>query len=90
MKKMATVIAGVALTALIAIGGVSAQQTKNAGSIKVRSDDRAGSAKTARVSRDSAIGAALKAVPGKALEAELENEDGRLVYGVEIAQADRH
>lgn len=87
MKKMATVIGGVVLTALIAIGGVSAQQTKNAGSIRAGSDDRAGFAGTAKVSLDSAVGAALKAVPGKALEAELENDNGRLVYGVEIAQA---
>ena len=32
---------------------------------------------------------ALKAVPGKVIKAELENEDGYLVYGVEYARADR-
>ena len=35
------------------------------------------------------MNAALKQVPGKVLKAELENEDGYLVYGVEIVMADR-
>ncbi|MDI6728974.1 MAG: PepSY domain-containing protein [Thermodesulfovibrionales bacterium] len=89
MKKMMTIISGVVLTALIAIGGVSAQQAKHTGSIQVKSDDEAGFAGMATVSLDSAINAALKQVPGKVLKAELENENGYLVYGVEIAKADR-
>lgn len=89
MKKMMTIIGGVVLTALIAIGGVSAQQAKHTGSIQVKSDDEAGFAGMATVSLDSAINAALKQVPGKVLKAELENENGYLVYGVEIAKADR-
>lgn len=88
MKKMMTIIGGVVLTALIAIGGVSAQQAKHTGSIQVKSDDEAGFAGMATVSLDSAINAALKQVPGKVLKAELENENGYLVYGVEIAKAD--
>ncbi len=90
MKEMTTVLAGVVLTALIAVGGVSAQQAKNADAIRVKSGDAAGSAEKARISRDSAVNAALNAVPGKALETELESENGRLVYSVEIAQAGRH
>jgi uncharacterized membrane protein YkoI len=42
----------------------------------------------AKMSIDNAINAALKEVPGKAVRAELENEDGFLVYGVEIAKTD--
>ncbi len=89
MKRMiTTVISGVVLVALIAIGGVSAQQAKNTGSIQVKSEDEAGFAGMAKVSLDSAVSAALKAVPGKVLKAELENENGYLVYGIEIAKAD--
>jgi len=89
MKKMMTIIGGVVLTALIAIGGVSAQQAKHTGSIQIKNDDEAGFAGMAKISLDSAVNAALQAVPGKVLKAELENENGYLVYGVEIAKADR-
>jgi uncharacterized membrane protein YkoI len=50
--------------------------------------DEAGFAEMAKVSLDYAVNAALNAVPGKVLKAELENENGYLVYGVEIAKAD--
>jgi uncharacterized membrane protein YkoI len=43
----------------------------------------------AKVSLDEAVKAALQSVPGKVLKVELEDEDGYLVYGVEIAKADR-
>ena len=90
MKKVImTAIGGIVLTALIAIGGVSAQQAKHTGSILVKNDDEAGFAGMAKVPFDSAVNEALKAVPGKVLKAELENENGYLVYGVEIAKADR-
>ncbi len=89
MKRMMTVIGGVVLTALIAIGGVSAKQAKHAGSIQVKSDDEAAFAGMAKISLDSAVNAAMQAVPGKALKVELENENGHLVYGVEIAKADK-
>lgn len=89
MKRMTAVISGVVLAALIAVGGASAQQTNHTGSIQTKNDDGAGFAGMAKISLDSAINAALQAVPGKVLKAELENENGYLVYGVEIAKADR-
>ncbi len=89
MKRMTAVISGVVLAALIAVGGASAQQTNHTGSIQTKNDDEAGFAGMAKISLDSAINAALQAVPGKVLKAELENENGYLVYGVEIAKADR-
>ena len=88
MKKIVTIIGGVVLATLIAIGGVSAQQAKHTGSIQVKSDDEAGFAGVARISMDTAINAALKQVQGKVLKAELENENGYLAYGVEIAKTD--
>ena len=89
MKRMMTIIGGVVLMALLVIGGVFAQQAKYTGSIRVKSEDEAGFAGMARISLDSAMNAALKQVPGKVLKTELENENGYLVYGIEIAKADR-
>lgn len=87
-RKTMTAISGVFLTALIIIGAVSAQQTNPTGSIKVQNEE-VGFAEMAKISLDSAVNAALKAAPGKVVKAELENENGYLVYGVEIAKADR-
>lgn len=42
----------------------------------------------AKVSPEAATAAALKAVPGTAGAAQLENENGYVVYGVEITAAD--
>lgn len=88
MKRFLTAISGLVLATMFAIAGVSAQQTNHTGSIVVKNDDEAGFANIARISMDTAINAALKQVPGKVLKAELENENGYLVYGVEIAKAD--
>jgi uncharacterized membrane protein YkoI len=41
-------------------------------------------AKSATVTLDKAVKAAVEAVPGKAVEAELGKEEGRTVYKVEI------
>ena len=88
MKRTMTIIGGVVLAALICIGGVFAQQAINTGSIQVKGDNEAAFAATATVSLESAVKAALNAVPGKVLKTELENENGYLVYGIEIAKAD--
>lgn len=44
-------------------------------------------AATATVTLEDAVRHALKAVPGKAVEAEIGKEDGRTVYEVEIIDA---
>jgi len=86
---MMTVISGIFLTSLITLGAVSAQETKHTGSIQVRNVDEVGFVDLAKIPFNSAISTALTAVSGKVLKAELENENGFLVYGVEIAKADR-
>ncbi|GBD96405.1 MAG TPA: peptidase M4 [Nitrospirae bacterium] len=91
MKNSGAFIVGV-LTVLLTIGGVTAEEvrhTSQTGSIQIKSIDEAGLAGMARISMDSAINAALAQVRGKVLRAELENENGYLVYGVEIVRADR-
>ena len=89
MKKIMTIMGGIVLVSLFAIVGVYALQEKSAGSLSIKGDDEAGFAEMAKISFDSAMNEALKAVPGKVVKAELENENGYLVYGVEIAKADR-
>jgi hypothetical protein len=84
-----TVISSIFLTALIVVSAVFAQETKGTGSIQVRNVDEVRFVDLAKTSFDSAVKAAITAVPGKVLKAELENENGYLVYGVEIAKADR-
>jgi uncharacterized membrane protein YkoI len=89
MKK-AGIITGMVMAGLIALGGtgISAQQANPEGSIPVKNEEEAGFAGMAKISMDSAINAALKEVQGKVLRAELENENGYLVYGIEIAKTD--
>lgn len=90
MRKTEIVI-GVAVATVLAIGGlaVSSQQAKLKGSIALKGHDEAGYGEMAKVSLDEAVKAALQSVPGKVLKVELEDEDGYLVYGVEITKADR-
>jgi len=89
MRRFGTVI-GVVLAALLVIGtvGLRAQQAKYSGSIQIKNGDEATFADLAKISLDSAMNAALKQVPGKVLRVELENENGYLVYGIEIVKTD--
>lgn len=89
MKKTLMIVGGILLAGLIALGAGYAQQSGIAGSIKVSDHEEAKFAEKAAISMDDAINAALKQVPGKVLKVELENEDGYLVYGVEIVKADK-
>jgi uncharacterized membrane protein YkoI len=90
MRRLGIVI-GVVLAALLTVGGValmSAQPANQKGSIQINNKDEAQVAGMAKISMDSAMNEALKQVPGKILRVELENENGYLVYGVEIARPD--
>jgi uncharacterized membrane protein YkoI len=84
-------IIGVILAVLLTIGtvGLRAQQGDHTGSIRVQDRKEAGFVETAKISLNTAMNEALKHVQGKVLRVELENENGYLVYGVEIAKADR-
>ena len=89
MKHALLIINGLILIICITIAQAFAHQAKPMGSIKVKSYDEAGFADMTRVPLDSAVKAALQAVPGKALKAELKNEDGSLVYEVEVIKTDK-
>lgn len=84
---MLTGTGAVFLAALITFGSVSAQEKKAVGSIEVRNGDEAGYTDLAKFSFNSAMKAALDAVPGKVLKGELENENGFLVYDVEVVKS---
>jgi len=88
MKRL-SIFAGILFAALMLFGGinVSAKQANQRGSIRIGSDE-ARLVEMAKLSMDSAINAALKEVPGKVLRAEVEDQDGYLVYGVEIVKTD--
>ena len=83
-----TGMSAVLLATLIAVGAVAAQETKNTGSIRLNNVGEAGFADLANIPFDYAINTALRTVPGKVLKAELENENGYLVYCVEVAKSD--
>jgi uncharacterized membrane protein YkoI len=89
MKRWIPVI-GVALAALLTTGValMSAQPASQKGSIQINNKDEAQVADMAKISLDSAMNEALKQVQGKVVRVELENENGYLVYGVEIAKPD--
>ncbi|GAB5047397.1 PepSY domain-containing protein [Thermodesulfovibrio sp. TK110] len=88
MKKFITTAFGLTMAGLIGAGLLFAQ-SHDAGSIRLASDDEARYATLAKISMDNAVNEALKVVPGKVIKAELENENGYLVYGVEIVKADK-
>jgi len=88
MKKVAVIAGITVVAAFLVIGGAFAQKAGSVGSILVKGGDEAVLAGMAKIPIGSAVSEALKTVPGKVLKAELENEDGYLVYGVEIVKAD--
>lgn len=83
-------VVGVGLMALLVLSGMVVLEVRAAqtGSIQVNNAEEANFPEMAKITLDGAIKAALQAVPGKALRAELEDEDGYLVYEVEVASAD--
>jgi uncharacterized membrane protein YkoI len=83
-KKLAALaLGGLLLTTSAA--GIAAASSQLNGSIKITQDNEANYANLASVTIDQAVASALKAQPGKVIKAELENENGYLVWGVEVA-----
>jgi uncharacterized membrane protein YkoI len=96
-------IAGGAAVAALGLGGtgIAIAQSGGGGDAKARytssvtvadsgtenEADDAALAGLAKISPDQAKAAALAAVPGTAGKVELENEDGNVVFGVEVSSA---
>jgi uncharacterized membrane protein YkoI len=83
-KKLAALALGGLLLTTSAAGIAVASGQLN-GSIKITQDNEANYANLASVTIDQVLASALKAQPGKVIKAELENENGYLVWGVEVA-----
>lgn len=86
-KKMAM---GLALTAFLVLPGLAvyATPTDLKGSIQIKRTEEADLVHMAKISLDQAVKDALQTVPGKAVRAELDEENGYLVYRVEVVGPD--
>jgi uncharacterized membrane protein YkoI len=91
-KKWITIIgSGVLCTGLAVVGLSFADSDDSAvrgGTIRLEKQVEADFPVLAKMTIDQAIAKALQAVQGKVLKTELENENGFLVYGVEVVTAD--
>ncbi|OSS41766.1 hypothetical protein DESAMIL20_1319 [Desulfurella amilsii] len=83
-KKLAALALGGLLLTTSAAGIATASNQLN-GSIKIMHDNEANYADLASLTIDQAVASALKAQPGKVIKAGLENENGYLVWDVEVA-----
>jgi uncharacterized membrane protein YkoI len=90
MRTGKKVIIGAVFTALLMLPGWAAYAAHGdlEGSIQIKGTGEADLVNMAKISLDQALRDALQAVPGKALRAELEEENGYLVYGVEVVGVD--
>ncbi|WP_425829485.1 PepSY domain-containing protein [Streptomyces fractus] len=99
MKRRTTVISAIAAVALLGGGTATAvavsdddgSSSATKSSVRVKDDDgvsdaqeEANEAKGAKVSAEDAIAAALKHTPGTAVGADLDSDDGRLVWEVDV------
>lgn len=69
--------------------GGEVQESSYQGSIAVGQAQESDFPGMAKISLQEAMQAALVKVPGEVLKAELEDENGYLVYGVEVTSSDR-
>ncbi|WP_353944754.1 PepSY domain-containing protein [Streptomyces sp. HUAS MG91] len=104
MKRRTTVISAIAAVALIGGGtatAVALSDDSGSGaaaksSVRIKDDnvsdarENADEAKGARITAEEAIAAALKHTPGVAAEADLDSDDGRLVWDVDVIGSARH
>lgn len=83
MKKTLAVV-----SVLAAISSAQAMDFESKGSISVKDLKESGYPKAAKISLEDAVKAALEKQKGKAVSAELDDENGYLVYEVTISTAD--
>ncbi|GAB6906846.1 Peptidase propeptide and ypeb domain protein [Desulfosarcina cetonica] len=92
-KKWIAVIGSGVLIVGIAVAGLSYADADNSevrnGTIRVDKHAEADFPSMAKISMDQATQKALAAVNGQVLKTELEDENGFLVYGVEVVSADK-
>jgi uncharacterized membrane protein YkoI len=92
-KKWIAIVGSGALIVGIAIAGVSFADSNDSdirnGTILIEKQVEAEFPFMAKISMDQAVQQALASVQGQVLKTELEDENGFLVYGVEVVTADK-
>jgi len=92
-KRLVTIIGTGILVAGLSAAGISFAQTGTGGvqggTIKVGGLSEADFPAKALISMDEAVQNVLSSAPGQVLKVELEDENGFLVYGVEVVTADK-
>jgi hypothetical protein len=91
-KWIAIFGSGVLVTGLVVVGAGFAKTDDSevrGGTIRIEKQVEADFPALAKLSPDQAVQKALAAVQGKVLKTELENENGFLIYGVEVVTADK-
>jgi uncharacterized membrane protein YkoI len=92
-KKWVAIIGSGVIATGLAVAGASFAKSDNSeirdGTIRLEKQVEADFPALAKVTSDRAVAKALDAVKGKVLKTELENENGFLVYGVEVVTADK-
>jgi len=89
--KWSAMVGTFALLAILAAAGAAYSETGGraiqSGTIRLERQDESRLSSLAKITAEQAIGKALAEVPGKVVGLGLENEDGYLVYGVEVTAA---
>jgi hypothetical protein len=92
-KKWIAMIGSGVLVIGLAVGGESFADSDEAevrgGTIRIKNQGEADFPTLAKITHDQAVQKALAAVQGRVLKTELEDENGFLVYGVEVVAADK-
>jgi uncharacterized membrane protein YkoI len=94
MKKqwVAVVGVGIMVAGLVVAGPTYASSDDSGvreGTIRIERKTEADFPSLAKITSDQAVQNALTSVQGKVLKTELENENGFLVYGIELVTPDR-
>lgn len=92
-KKWIAIVGSGALVVGMAVAGVSFAKSEDNeirnGTIRIEKQSEAEFPSMAKISMDQAVQQALASVQGQVLKTELEDEDGFLVYGVEVVGTDK-
>ncbi|MGE4421687.1 MAG: PepSY domain-containing protein [Pseudodesulfovibrio sp.] len=92
-KQWIAIIGGIAMVIGIVTAGVGFAESEHdqriTGTIPVSEQSEGTFPSKAKISLDQAMKSAVASVPGQVLKAELENEDGFLIYNVEVASPDQ-
>lgn len=86
--KVKSIVLPFLLAGASIFSGAALAQTTN-GTIPTKNVNKKEFANLAKISLQDAINAALEKSPGKAIEADLDSENGFLVYEVKIVSADK-